>query len=162
MLYPAQLYKEELKKKLISKWYDPKYQWYFGGERYANDVPDNTEWRQDFVHLNSNCDIDGYFSYHHDRAAKSLNQFGLISFSDNGTDLVMDAIHRVKYMFREEGIERCEFWAFDDNPVNKLYEKIVERYRGRCVGYLTRCAFFSGKYHDMRIYEVFSDRITQY
>jgi hypothetical protein len=36
MLYPAQLYKEELQKKMISKWYDPKYMYYFGEERYIN------------------------------------------------------------------------------------------------------------------------------
>ena len=160
MLYPAQLYKEELKKKLVSKWYDPKYKWYFGGERYMNEVPDNTEWRQDFVHLDAAGEVDGYFSYHYDKAAKSLNQFGLVSFSDNGTDLVLDAIHRVMYLFKEEQVQRCEFWAFSDNPVNKLYKKLMKRYGGLIVGHLTDCAYFGGKYHSMDIYEVFAEGMT--
>lgn len=55
---PAQLYKEELKRKMISYWYDPKYQWYFASDRNKFEIPDNAYWRRDFVHLNSDGEIE--------------------------------------------------------------------------------------------------------
>ena len=42
MLYPAQLYKEELKCKLIGCWYKPEYDYYFCGEYSEFSVPDTT------------------------------------------------------------------------------------------------------------------------
>lgn len=152
MLYPAQLYKDELRKKLISCWYEPKYRWYFGGEHHEFCAPDNTNWRHDFVHLDLNGEVDGFFSYNYTDGSKSLTQFGLISFTDFAFPLVADAINRVRYML-EHGAQRCEFWAFADNPVCKVYDKLAERYGGKVVGRLTRSAFFDGEYHDVVFYE---------
>lgn len=59
MLYPAQLYREELKWKLISCWYKPEYDYYFCGEYSEFDVPDTTMWRRDFVHLDKDGEVDG-------------------------------------------------------------------------------------------------------
>lgn len=158
MLYPAQLYREELKRKLISCWYNPKYDYYFSGDYHEFTVPDNTDWRHDFVHLDSNGEVDGFFSYNYEDGAKSMSQFGLISFADNGMDLVLDAIEQVKKMFRT-GAQRCEFWAFADNPVCKFYDKMADRFGGKRVGYLTRSAFFSGKYHDVVFYEFLAENL---
>lgn len=152
MLYPAQLYKDELRKKLISCWYDPKYRWYFGGEHNEFSVPENTDWRHDFVHLDNNGEVDGFFSYNYTDGSKSMTQFGLISFRDYAFPLIADALDRVKYMF-ENGAQRCEFWAFTDNPVCKVYDKFAERYGGKIVGRLTRSAYFDGEYHDVVFYE---------
>lgn len=152
MLYPAQLYKDELRKKLISCWYDPKYRWYFGGEFNEFSVEDNAYWRQDFVHLDSEGSVDGFFSYNYNDSTKSLTNFGLVSFSSNGAALVMDALSRVKYMF-ERGAQRCEFWAFADNPACKLYDLFAKRYGGEMVGRLHRTAYFDGVYHDTVFYE---------
>ena len=57
MLYPAQLYKEELKRKLIGCWYKPEYKYYFSGSAYELTIPDNNESRHDLVHL---CRCCGY------------------------------------------------------------------------------------------------------
>lgn len=152
MLYPAQLHRDELKKKLISCWYDPKYEWYFGGERHEFTIPDNTDYRQDFVHLDENGEVDGFFSYNYEDGSKSMRQFGLVSFGDNGAALIGDAISQVKMMFAN-GAQRCEFWAFADNPVCKFYDKLAARYGGARVGMLTRSAYFNGKYHDVVFYE---------
>ena len=156
MLYPAQLYKEELKKKLISCWYDPKYRYYFGEDRQEFTVPDNNTWRHDFVHLDKDGNIDGFFSYNYNDGNKSMTQFGLISFSENGMPLIIDAVHQVKKMFLN-GAQRCEFWAFTDNPVCKLYNRLMAKYGGLIVAHLTRSGYFDGKYHDAVIYEVLAE-----
>lgn len=161
MLYPAQLYKDELRKKLISCWYDPKYSYYFGGEHNEYDVADNTYWKQDLVHLDADGNVDGFFSYNYNDSSKSLTNFGLISFVKNGWPLVKDAMNRIKYMF-EHGAQRCEFWAFADNPVCKLYDYFIGMYGGHRVGYLHRSAFFDGVYHDVIFYELLSEDYMAY
>jgi hypothetical protein len=158
MLYPAQLYKDELRRKLIECWYNPKYSYYFCGEYHEFSVPDNTEWRQDFVHLDKEGNVDGFFSFNYNQSARSMSNFGLISFADDGTALVIDAINLCKKMFKN-GARRAEFWAFADNPVCKLYDKIIKRFNGTKCGYLHDTSFFDGKYHDTVFYEIMNQEI---
>ena len=153
MLVPAQLYREELKNKLIAAWYDPKYKYYFSGSAYELSLPDNNESRHDFVHLDTDGKVDGYFSYQIDWQAKSLYNFGLIGFAENNTLFLRDCVRRIEDMVAQ-GIRRAEFWAWADNPANKFYEFVTERYGGRIAGYLRNSGFFDGEYHNTRIYEI--------
>ena len=153
MLKPAQLYKEELKRKLIECWYDPKYEYYFLGDYREFTVPDNTDWRRDFVCVDSKGEIIGYFAYHHDDTARSLSQFGLISFTGNGALLVRDCIRHIENLV-DEGLRRCEWWAVADNEANKLYEKIIDRYCSAVAGRMRECNYFGGRYHDSILYEI--------
>lgn len=156
MLYPAQLYKEELKRKLISCWYDPEYDYYFLGDYHEFSVPDNTDWRRDFVHLNKNGEVDGYFSYYYNEIAKSLSQFGLISFTGNGGALMLDCIRHIDKLI-SEGLHRAEWWAVVGNPACKIYERLIERYGGHIAGYMHDCNYFGGKYYDSVMYEILFD-----
>lgn len=156
MLYPAQLYKEELKRKLIGCWYKPEYDWYFLGEYREFTIPDNTDWRRDFVHLNNDGEVDGFFSYHYDTLAQSLSQFGLVAFSSNKRHrglFVKDCLSHIESLINK-GVRRIEWWAIADNPVNKTYEKLIHQYGGSVVGYLHECNYFEGKYHDTIVYEI--------
>lgn len=153
MLKPAQLYKEELKRKLIECWYNPKYEYYFLGDYREFTVPDNTDWRRDFVCVDSKGEIIGYFAYHHDDAARSLSQFGLISFTGNGALLVRDCIRHIENLV-DEGLRRMEWWAVADNAANRLYEKIIDRYGGTVAGHMHECYYFGGRYHDSILYEI--------
>ena len=74
MLYPAQLYRKELKRKLVEHWYDTKYSYYFSGSAYEVTPPDNNETRHDFVHLGKDGSVDGYFSYQIDASINILNE----------------------------------------------------------------------------------------
>jgi len=153
LLMPAQLYKEELKRKMISCWYDPKYQWYFANDRNEFEIPDNAYWRRDFVHLNNEGEVDGYFTYNYEDGNKSLRNFGLIGFNENNIPFLIDVLSNIKTMF-EHGAQRMEFFAFADNPAIKLYDRFIKKFGGRKVGTLCRVAWFNGKYHDSVIYEV--------
>ena len=154
MLVPAQLYREELKNKLIAAWYDPKYKYYFSGSAYELSLPDNNESRHDFVHLDADGKVDGYFSYQIDWQAKSLYNFGLIGFKDKNADFIRDCLVDVNGMI-SNGIKRCEFWAWEDNErANRLYKRLIEEYGGQIVGHLHNSGFFGGEYHNTVIYEI--------
>lgn len=156
MLKPAQLYREELQEKLIEAWYNPKYQYYFSGAAYTLSIPDNNEFRHDFVHLDKDGNIDGYFSYQIDWKAKSLYNFGLIGFKDKNGIFMYECINRLWNFIQSEKIKRAEFWAWADNPVIEMYDRIVDRFYplGYRAGKLTRSGFFGGEYHNSIIYEI--------
>lgn len=154
MLVPAQLYEEELRRKLMEHWYDPKYKYYFSGGAYALSLPDNNETRHDFVHLDADDKVDGYFSYQIDWQAKSLYNFGLVGFKDKNADFIRDCLVDINKMIAN-GMKRCEFWAWANNErANRLYRRLIEEYGGQIVGHLHNSGFFDGKYQDSIIYEI--------
>lgn len=155
MLHPAQLYREELKRKLVETWYNPKYKWYRGGQEDREfTVPDTNEYRRDFVHLAPDGSVDGFFSYNYDKGSMSMTNFGLVSFSDDGADLVMDAVRHVKSMLDSLMALRVEFWAYVNNPASRFYNRIVAMNGGVCAGRLRNCEMIEGEFQDVRIYEI--------
>lgn len=157
MLYPAQLYREELKRKLIECWYKPEYDYYFCGEYSEFSVPDTTMWRRDFVHLGVDGEVDGYFSYQYHDTANSASQFGLISFTSNGAALMRDVMAHID-MLISQGLHRVEWWVVQDNErAAGIYEKIIKRYGGSVAGHMHDCTYFGGKYHDSILYEIIFD-----
>ncbi len=162
MLYPAQLYREELKRRLVAAWYDDKYKYYFSGSGYELNLPDNNETRHDFVHLDKDGNVDGYFSYQIDWHSKSLYNFGLIGFAKDNTMFLRDCVHDIMAMAKQ-GIRRAEFWAWKKNPANKFYERLIKKAPvGRIAGQLWQSGYFDGEYQDTVIYEIFFERRNEY
>ena len=153
MLEPAQLYRDELKKALISCWYNPRYKYYFGSGRYEHELANNTDWKQEFVQLDDNGKVVGYFGYNYNDCNKALTNFGLIGFTENNFKLVRAALCRVAYLFFH-GAQRAEFWCYADNPIKPWYDSIVTRYGGKQIATLHRTDWFDGEYHDMCVYEI--------
>lgn len=155
---PAQLHEEELKRKLTACWYDPKYTYYFGGEHRIIQIGDNTDWRRDFVLIDTYGQVHGYFSYNYNECDKSMHNFGLIDFSGHGKALVDAAIGNIRDMFRK-GAQRLEVMCFADCPAKKLYDFYISHCGGKQIGTLTRARFFDGRYHDCVIYELLAEDI---
>ena len=151
MLVPAQLYADEVKKKLIECWYKPEYQYYFGGGYQTTDIPDNALWSRKFACV-ADGEVIGYFAYDYNDADRCMHNFGLISFKRSGV-LMVQVLRHIEHMFAT-GARKLEFYAFADNPANELYTTLVKRHHGRKVGILYSTAFFNGKYHNSYIYEI--------
>lgn len=159
MLVPAQNYKDELQRELIARWYDPKYSHYFAGERGGSNIADNAFWRRDFVYIDDDGNIAGFFGYAFNETSKSMYNFGLIGFRDNNTRMIYEIIAHVRMMFETHQAQRAEFWAFADNPANKLYKRFCRKYGGREAAHLHRTTYYDGAYHDTIVYEFMSESI---
>lgn len=157
---PAQLHEEEIKRKLIACWYDPKYIYYFGGNYRVNQIGDNADWRRDYAFVDKDSNVSGYFSYNYDECNKSMHNFGLIDFSGNGQELVRQALKHIRGMF-EKGAQRLEVMCFGDSPACRLYDFYIKRCGGKQVGKLTRAWYFDGKYHDSIIYELLAENLSK-
>lgn len=87
MIKPAQLYKEEIKKKYIETWYNEEYMYYSGWSGVEEpDIPDNNYDSHHFVSVDNDGNILGYISYSVSFVTMSADRFGAISF-DKGNVL---------------------------------------------------------------------------
>ena len=153
MLVPAQLYKEELKRELISRWYEPRYSHYFAGWKDELSIGDNANYRRDFAYLDAEGKLAGFFSYRYNNSDRGMDNFGLMGFKDNNIPMVREVIKHCLEMFTSGQAQRLEFWAFADNPVCKLYRRFAKNYGGVEVAHLHRTVFYDGKYHDSVVWE---------
>lgn len=160
MFESAHAYKEELKLKLIKCWYEEKYKYYFAGEYSEIQIGNNCDYRHDLVHINPKTEeIDGFLSYNYDGRSRSISGFGLISFSNNGALLLRNTIRHIIDMFKNGDIQRCEFWAFADNPAVMQYDRIISKYGGEKIATLHRTNWFDGGYHDCVVYEILEENL---
>lgn len=163
MLYPAQLYKQELSNAMTAKWYDPEFSGYFAGEYRVLEVPDNTDWRRDFVHLDANGKVDGYFAYSFNNSDRSAHNFGLCSFTKFSRTFLKDCIKNIQDLFLYENCQRVQFEVFTDNiKAVRLYEKFRKKYNGTRLCTVHRNVYFNGKFHDTYIYEFLVENIRNF
>lgn len=160
MLKPAQLYKDELRRKYIERWYDISAQYYVSGaERNTLDIPDEPDNRCYFACVNNLDNVVGYLSYSIDWQAHSVVGIGLISFMKVPNILLInDVIKHIRSLFANNGIRRVEWGACEDNPAMRSYEKLAARFGGRKVGtYRQCCMLLDGKLHDFSAFEILKD-----
>lgn len=160
MLKPAQLYKDELQRKYIERWYDISAQYYVSGaERNALDIPDEPDNRCYFACVDHQDNVVGYFSYSIDWQAHSVARIGLISFVETPNILLInDVIKHIKSLFANNNIRRVEWGAYEDNPAMRGYEKLAARFGGRKIGtYRQCCMLLDGKLHDFSVFEILKD-----
>lgn len=158
MLRPAQLYREELNKKYVNTWYDPKYMYYFEHGCEELKIPDNNYEKRNFVCVDSNDTVTGYFSYSIDWRARSIYSIGAMSFIDNNAIFMRDVLNHFKDMFTNHNVQKLEFWAYTDNPVNKTYARLIKKFEGREVGILRKSNMtMDGQLHDTVIYEILKE-----
>lgn len=157
MLVPAQLYKEELKKKIVSTWYNLEYQYYWQSYNNEPNFEDNNIYTRQFAFI-SKDKITGYFSYSLDNSSKSLYNMGLLSFEKVNYKFIKAVLSHIKWLFDEKIIDRIEFFAYEDNPAIKGYDKIIKRFGGKRVGKFTRSQkLYDGKLHNTIFYEILKE-----
>lgn len=155
MLKPAILYKDQVNELLTKTWYDPEYM-YFWQENYCMlDFTDNDYWKRQFVCVDEDDNILGYFSYGMNRSVNRAFNFGFISFQKPNYRFAREVINHLKEQMEIGVIESMEFCCYADNPAVRGYEKLVKRFGGRKVGTLYQCQrLLDGKVHDSNLYEI--------
>lgn len=155
MIKNANLYKEEIQKLFFDAWYDPRYQYYFGGDaRYPLDF-NNSHCRQ-FVSLNCYNEIIGFLSYFIDTDVRLAHRFGIIRFTDSYEMTFSHDIYRViDDCFNKFGIRTIEFAVIRGNPIERSYDKIITHVGGRILCTRSNRALdLQGNLCDDKLYEV--------
>lgn len=158
LLRPAQLYTEELNKKMIERWYDIDNMYYHGGPAsYSIEPSDNNSESHSFVSL-SKGEVVGYISYCVDYLVMSADNFGFISFDKGNITFIADTFQLIKDLFYKYNFNRVAWYCYVDNPAIRGYRKFIEKFGGREVAYLRQTTkLLDGKIHDSVIFEILKE-----
>lgn len=157
MLENAKLHRDELQNLFYKIWYDPKYQFYFGGDsRYSLGTNQDDPNRRQFVSLNNKGEIIGYFSYRINSDVRLAESFGAIHFGEDYTiTFARDLRQLIDDCFEKFGIRTLEFAVICGNPAEASYDKIVEKLGGRILCRRSgRALDLQGNIHDDKLYEI--------
>ena len=159
MLDNAFKYEEEIKTKMLDTWYDDKYK-YFHASTYHNvyGLPDSDVNCREFVSLDSKGNLLGIIGYEVNRDYDLAMNFGAINFSDNKITFGMDLAQVIDDIFCKFNMRKLEFNVIVGNPIEKSYDKCINKYGGRIVGIRRQHSkLIDNKYYDDKIYELFRE-----
>lgn len=160
MLKNALLYQEQLKKKLWDVWYDPKYQYYYGGDqRWTPQLGENNydcrTVQRAFVSVDSQDNLVGYINFSWDSDLRLVFGFGAMNFTDDITTFGLDLKEVLEFIFETCQANVMEFCVIRGNPIEKSYDRITDKFGGRVVGIRTaRARDMAGNLCDDKMYEI--------
>lgn len=158
MLEPAIKYKDQLEKLQLDIWFNDKYKYWNCGIYYQTLTIDVDSWnRHQFVSV-INGEVIGYISYNISRGDNNVYSLSIINFTENKTAFGMDLGHALKDIFERYKFRKLNFDVVVGNPIEKSYDKMIEKYGGRIVGiYKEDVKLIDGEYYDKKLYEILSD-----
>lgn len=167
MLEPIQLHFGEIQKNFYRIWYDPAYQYYFGiDRRWTPANADDTDAGSDrVIHQFASVDpktgkVIGYIGYILRLSTRGASDFGAINFyrDEYPTLFAKDLFTAIEDLFEKFGCRVMNFMEVEGNPIEKSYDRLVQKYGGRIVGYQRDQALaIDGKLCNAKLYEIHSD-----
>lgn len=158
MLEPAIKYKDQLEKLQYDIWFNDKYKYWNCDTYYDTMKIDEDTWnRHQFVSV-VNGRVIGYISYNVSRSDNSAHTLSILNFSDNKAVFGMDLGQALKDIFEKYKFRKLKFCVVVGNPIEKSYDKMIEKYGGRIVGtYKKDVKLIEGEYYDRKLYEIFAE-----
>ena len=160
MLYPAQMYKEELHKKLVNTWYDERYKYYYDSSgKNEIVINDNCYYQRQFASVDKYGNVIGYICYTYDDYSSYAKWFGILCFEYQFCfEFIADVIRVVDDIFEKFHLNRVEFECFDENPTLDAYRRFIHKYGGEEVARFRRTTRLQdGKWHDSIKFEILYD-----
>lgn len=155
----AQKYADKLKEKMLSIWFNDKYK-YWNADIYFQDFEvDKDTWnRHQYVCVNSQGEVTGYIGYCINRRADNCHSLNAINFGQENSDTIRfgDSLYRViRDIFEKFKFNKLNFSVIVGNPIEASYDKLIEKYGGRIVGYFkNEVKLYDGQYCDEKLYEI--------
>lgn len=164
MLEIAQLHEDELKKLFHDTWFRNKYKFYHADTFYSNFKVDEDTWcRHQFVSVYTSkydvgdSEVIGYIEYNINRRTNNVHSLAAINFSDLKT-FGIDLGEVVTDIFEKYKFNKLNFSVIVGNPIEESYDKLIEKYGGRIVGYFEKeVKLIDGAYYDEKLYEITAD-----
>lgn len=163
MLDLAINHEEELQKKFRSTWFSEKYK-FWTCTNYHEDyqIAENTWDNHQFVSLDSSGEVIGYIGYEIDRAYDVVNGLNIINFTDDKITFGIDVGNALRDIFEKFHFRKLTFTVIIGNPIEKTYDRLIEKYHGRIVGIQKKqVRLIDGEFYDRKLYEVFRDEYFQ-
>ena len=158
MLENGKLYENRIGTELLTRSFDPNYQWYYSGIGLNEfSIPIEATSRH-FASTTANGKLIGYISYQIDQSTYAALNFGIISFDMGNPEFIKDVRKVIRAIFERHGMNKLEFFAYADSPHLRGYRKLIKRFGGHEVGTLHDTTRLSdGKLHDTVIFEIMAE-----
>ena len=98
------------------------------------EIPTDTWNSHNFVSLDKEDNILGYISYTIDRPACIAHNLCIISFTQGTSTFGKDLLQTIKDIFYKYNFNCLAFKVVVGNPIEKTYDKLVDKYGGNIVG----------------------------
>lgn len=156
MLDLALNHKEELIIKLRNTWFDDKYKFYQYSSYCSDFELSKDTWNShQFVSIDKSGDIVGYIQYDIDRSTLNCSGLGIINFSDDSAIFGKDVKLAIQDIFEKFHFKKLSFCVVIGNPIEKQYDKLIDKYGGRVVGtQLAQTKLIDNNYYDVKLYEI--------
>ena len=156
MLKHAYLYKEKVQKLLIMNIVSERCKYYqLGGYiRFETEIDDNNWYKEQFVSIDENDKIMGYFCAYIDRPINNVSQIGAMSFPDCDKSIWrLDKYEFFNLMLKNHN--KIKFSTLVGSNGEKMWDELVERFNGRIVGIFKNDEMnVEGKIFDHKWYEI--------
>lgn len=120
---------------------------------YEINVDDSDYYNLQYVSIDKNGDVSGYYCASVDRCANIITNISVINFKKN-TRTSVDLFAFLK-MIREMPMIKIEWWVARGNSAESMYNRIIKKYGGSKVGiYKKSVKLKDGKYYDKVMYEM--------
>ena len=154
MLKIAKKYEQKLNEKVMDSVMDPKYK--FWQLEYPDTVVkvDDSFWGQIQLVSVKDEEVIGYLRAKWDRPENYIGNISCVHFGeDHKNTFAADIIKFWKYLVYKLKVPKIKWSVVNSNPAKVFYDRIIENYGGRIVGYESYAVLIEGKYYDMTYYE---------
>ena len=155
MLDVAIKYADALKDKMYETWFDEKYKYWNFSTYYSDiDIKDETWAEHQFVSILDD-EIIGYICYEVNRVSNYCTGLGIINFTDNKMTFGCDLGQALTDIFEKFKFNKLKFSVVIGNPIEKSYDRMIQRYGGRIVGIFRQdTRLLDGNLYDVKQYEI--------
>jgi hypothetical protein len=156
MLEFAKKYEKQLKLIYYDTIFDDTFKWeWLGFGREWIEPKDKTWEAHNFVSV-SNGKVLGEMGYSVDVSAKKADRFYCAHFTkDNGYIFSKDLMFCFRNIFEKFGFNKLSYCVIKGNPVEKQWDSLTNKFRGRIVGIRHQDVCLSdGKLYDIKEYEI--------
>lgn len=156
MLEPAIKYRDQIYDIQYNIWFNDKYKYFNSSGYYGSmQIDDNTWDKHQFVSVLNNGDVIGYIEYGISREENNVRSLAIINFTENKLTFGKDLAQALKDIFEKYNFRKLNFNVVVGNPIEKSYDKMIEKYGGRIVGiYKDNVKLIDGNYYDEKSYEI--------
>ena len=158
MLKNAKIYEDLLRYKFHETWFDDKYKYYNADVFYSDLVIETDTWnKHQFVSVTESGKVVGYIAYSINRQTHSAHSLEIINFTDDKIRFGLDLGQALIDIFEKFRFNKLNFTVVIGNPIEKSYDKLIEKYGGRIIGVSRQNArLIDGLIYDEKLYEITS------
>lgn len=155
MLDVAIKYADALRDKMYDTWFNEKYKyWNFNTYHSGIEISNETWVNHQFVSIQDD-EIIGYICYEINRESNCCLGLGIINFTDDKMTFGRDLGQALTDIFEKFQFNKLKFSVVIGNPIEKSYDRMIQRYGGRIVGIFRQdTRLIDGNLYDVKQYEI--------